>query len=72
MLEAMRIAAPGARFYQASSSEMYGLIQQPMQNEKTPSIRAALCGGQALWPLDHHELSRELRLARVVRHFVQP
>ena len=36
MLEAMRIAAPGARFYQASSSEMYGLIQQPTQNEKTP------------------------------------
>ena len=36
MLEAMRIAAPGARFYQASSSEMYGLIQQPKQNEKTP------------------------------------
>jgi GDPmannose 4,6-dehydratase len=36
MLEAVRIAAPGARFYQASSSEMYGLIQQPVQNEKTP------------------------------------
>jgi GDPmannose 4,6-dehydratase len=36
MLEAVRIAAPGARFYQASSSEMYGLIQQPMQNERTP------------------------------------
>jgi len=36
VLEAVRIAAPGARFYQASSSEMYGLIQQPMQNEKTP------------------------------------
>ena len=36
MLEAMRIAAPQARFYQASSSEMYGLIQQPMQSEKTP------------------------------------
>ena len=36
MLEAVRIAAPGARFYQASSSEMYGLIQQAMQNEKTP------------------------------------
>ena len=26
MLEAMRIAAPQARFYQASSSEMFGLI----------------------------------------------
>ncbi len=36
MLEAMRIGAPRARFYQASSSEMYGLIQEPMQSEKTP------------------------------------
>ena len=36
VLEAVRLAAPGARFYQASSSEMYGLIQQPIQNEKTP------------------------------------
>ena len=36
VLEAMRIGAPGARFYQASSSEMYGLIQEPMQSEKTP------------------------------------
>jgi GDPmannose 4,6-dehydratase len=36
VLEAVRIAAPAARFYQASSSEMYGLIQQPVQNEKTP------------------------------------
>lgn len=36
MLEAARIAAPGARFYQASSSEMFGLIQQATQNEKTP------------------------------------
>jgi GDPmannose 4,6-dehydratase len=36
MLEALRIAAPTSRFYQASSSEMYGLIQQPEQNELTP------------------------------------
>ena len=36
MLEAVRIAAPGARFYQASSSEMYGLIQAPVQSETTP------------------------------------
>jgi GDPmannose 4,6-dehydratase len=36
MLEAVRIAAPEARFYQASSSEMYGLIQEPKQSEKTP------------------------------------
>ncbi len=36
MLEAVRLAAPQARFYQASSSEMYGLIQAPIQNETTP------------------------------------
>jgi GDPmannose 4,6-dehydratase len=36
MLEAMRIGAPQSRFYQASSSEMYGKIREPMQNELTP------------------------------------
>jgi GDPmannose 4,6-dehydratase len=36
MLEAVRLAAPKARFYQASSSEMYGLIQEPVQSEATP------------------------------------
>ncbi len=36
MLEAVRIACPPARFYQASSSEMFGKIQEPVQSEKTP------------------------------------
>jgi len=36
VLEALRLEAPEARFYQASSSEMYGLIQEPMQTETTP------------------------------------
>ena len=36
LLEAMRLELPEARFYQASSSEMYGLAQQPIQNEATP------------------------------------
>ena len=36
MLEAVRHVAPKARFYQASSSEMYGLIQEPIQSESTP------------------------------------
>lgn len=35
-LEAVRIAAPHARFYQASSSEMFGLVQAPIQCETTP------------------------------------
>lgn len=36
MLEALRLETPEARFYQASSSEMYGLIQEPKQSETTP------------------------------------
>ena len=36
VLEALRLEAPDARFYQASSSEMYGLIQRPVQDEQTP------------------------------------
>lgn len=36
ILEAVRLEAPEARFYQASSSEMYGLIQEPQQSETTP------------------------------------
>ena len=36
VLEAVRLECPEAHFYQASSSEMYGLIQEPVQSEKTP------------------------------------
>jgi GDPmannose 4,6-dehydratase len=36
MLEAVRLVAPQARFYQASSSEMYGKIQEEKQTEQTP------------------------------------
>ena len=36
LLEAIRLNCPQARFYQASSSEMYGKIQEPMQSETTP------------------------------------
>jgi GDPmannose 4,6-dehydratase len=36
VLEAIRIARPDARFYQASTSEMFGKIQDPKQNELTP------------------------------------
>jgi len=36
MLEAIRIVNPKARFYQASTSEMFGLIQESMQSETTP------------------------------------
>lgn len=36
MLEALRKAAPGARFYQASSSEQFGKVVETPQRESTP------------------------------------
>jgi GDPmannose 4,6-dehydratase len=36
LLEAMREVCPAARFYQASSSEMFGKVRQVPQNESTP------------------------------------
>ena len=36
MLEAIRTVKPEARFYQASTSEMFGLVQEVPQTENTP------------------------------------
>ena len=36
ILEAVRVVNPKIRLYQASSSEMFGMVQESPQNEKTP------------------------------------
>jgi GDPmannose 4,6-dehydratase len=36
VLEAMRYACPDGRYYQASSSEMFGMVQETVQSESTP------------------------------------
>lgn len=36
MLEAIRLVKPAARFYQASSSEMFGKVRETPQSEETP------------------------------------
>ena len=36
LLEALRLVAPAARFYQASSSEMFGRVRETPQTETTP------------------------------------
>jgi GDPmannose 4,6-dehydratase len=36
MLEAIRVVDPGVRFYQASSSEMFGKVRERPQTERTP------------------------------------
>ena len=46
MLDAVRIADRSIRFYQASSSEMFGKVQEVPQRETRRSIRAA----RTAWP----------------------
>ncbi len=36
VLDAIRLVDPGIRFYQASSSEMFGKVEEVPQNERTP------------------------------------
>jgi GDPmannose 4,6-dehydratase len=36
VLEAIKLACPKAKFYQASSSEMFGKVRETPQNERTP------------------------------------
>ena len=36
LLDSIRRFSPGTKFYQASTSEMFGLIQEPVQSETTP------------------------------------
>ncbi len=36
VMEAIRLVRPKVRFYQASSSEMFGRVQEPVQSERTP------------------------------------
>jgi GDPmannose 4,6-dehydratase len=68
MLEAMRETVPGARFYQASSSEMFGTVKQAPQNEDTPFYPR----GQGVRALHHGQLPRELRPVLLRRHPLQP
>ena len=59
MLEAIRLAHPTARFYQASSSEMFGKVHETPQRETTPlPSPLALRRGQGVRALDHGELPR--------------
>ena len=73
LLDAIRLVDPAIRFYQASSSEMFGKVQQVPQNESTPFYpRSPVRRRQAVRPLDHGQLPRELRPPRVERDPVQP
>ncbi len=49
ILEAIRIVNPMARFYQASTSEMFGLIQAEKQSETTPFYPRSPYGAAKLY-----------------------
>jgi GDPmannose 4,6-dehydratase len=49
MLEAVRLSRIGARYYQASSSEMFGKVQQPIQDETTPFYPRSPYGAAKLY-----------------------
>ena len=75
LLEAIRILKleKRVRFYQASTSELYGKAQRDAAEGNHAVLSAqSLCGGEALRLLDHGELPRGLRHARLERHPVQP
>lgn len=49
MLEAVRLNRPAARFYQASTSEMFGLVQEVPQREGTPFYPRSPYGAAKLY-----------------------
>lgn len=49
VLEAVRLIQPGAKFYQASTSEQFGLIQAERQDEKTPFYPRSPYGAAKLY-----------------------
>ena len=58
MLEALRHFSPDARFYQASSSEMFGTSPQPLKSEATPfHPRSPYTSCKSVWALRYDQLS---------------
>lgn len=49
LLEAIRLVSPKSRFYQASTSEMFGLIQEARQSETTPFYPRSPYGAAKLY-----------------------
>ena len=73
MLEAIRQVDPSIRFYQASSSEMFGKVREIPQTELTPFHPAQpVRRGEGIRPLPDGQLPRELRHVRGLGDPLQP
>ena len=62
LLEAIRILGleKKTRIYQASTSELYGKVQEVPQTEKTPFYPRSLCGSKNVCVLDYSKLPRSI------------
>ena len=63
MLEAIRHVSPRSRFYQASSSEMFGAVRETPQTELTPFVPRSPYGVSKLyahWTTVHHREAYDL------------
>ena len=70
MLEAVRLVDSSIRFYQASSSEMFGKVHETPQKETTPFHPAKpLRRREGLRPFHHGQLSREATACLPAREF---
>ncbi|MBP0973308.1 MAG: GDP-mannose 4,6-dehydratase [Oscillospiraceae bacterium] len=58
LLEAIRLVKPDARFYQASTSELFGKVQEMPQNEQTPFYPRSPYGAAKLYG---HWITRNYR-----------
>ena len=73
MLEAMREVAPRRRFYQASSSEMFGKVLRGAAERDHAVLPAhPLRRGEGLRPLHHRQLPRVVRPFRLLGDPLQP
>lgn len=73
LLEVLRCLRPGAKFYQASTSEMFGNTRETPQTEKNAFLsQEPLRCGEALCALDYSKLQRILRDVRLFRNPFQP
>jgi len=67
ILEAIRVLGleKKTRFYQASTSEMFGKVQEIPQTENTPFYPRSPYGVAKLRSLDHEKLPRSVRIFRL-------
>ena len=74
LLEAIRfLGLTKTRFYQASTSELFGLVQETPQSETTPfHPRSPYAVAKDVRVLDSGELPGGIRDVRLQRNFVQP